>query len=193
MSGSVRVCDGSRARSNRSSSSAASRIGRSDLVVDEDATAGNGDACQLCCCQLRSRDVMERPPRAGEIERAILEGKVRRIPFDERHVRGRVAARVLQELRDDVDADHLANERRERQRKRPGAGAAVERTVVSARLDEGAELLPHHLDLSRGVLRNELGRRAEARANVLDVGLSHRSASFAPAGARSRCRRRARS
>ena len=153
---------------------------------------GCGDASELGNGRLRMRDVMERAPRAGEIERAGLERKLRRIPLDERDVVRRPFARPLEQLGDDVDADDLADERRQRECKRARAGPAVERALVSTRSHEGAKLLAHRLDLLLGVSRDALGRCTEARAHVVDVRpvrLRHRSPSCACGEARSRSHR----
>ena len=173
-SGSVRVCDGSRARSKRSSSNAASGSIGCDLIVDEHAAARSSHARQLGDRRLGVRDVVQRPPRAGEVERAGLERQLGRVALDERDVRRCVAAGSLQQLGDDVDADDLADERRQRERERSRARAAVDRTLVPGRSDEPPKLLAHRLDLTRGVFGDELGGGTEPCTYVVDVRLSHR-------------------
>ena len=58
--------------------------------------------------------------------------------LDERDVRqlyGALAG-VSQQLGHAIDADHLAHDRRQRQRERPGSGADVERALVPVREHE---------------------------------------------------------
>ena len=132
MSESARVCEGSRLRSKAFELGRGERVDRRDLVDDEHAPAGDDDARELGDHQLGPRDVVQRPQRADEVERAELEGQLRRVALDERHVREplRALPRLLEELRDDVDADDLAHVRRERERQRAGAAARVERPLV---------------------------------------------------------------
>ncbi len=60
------------------------------------------------------------------------------VALDEGDVRlpGGAVARELEQLRDTVDADHLAHERCERKRERACPGADVERPLVAARQHE---------------------------------------------------------
>ena len=165
------------------------RIDRGDLVVDEDTPARCRDPRELGDRRLWMRNVMQRAPRAGEIERARVEREVRRVTFDERDVLGRPFTGPLEELGDDVHAHDLTDERRQRECKRARTGPAVDRTLVSGRRDEGADLFAHGFDLLSGVIRDALGGRAEARAHVVDVRLRHRSPSCERGEARSRSRR----
>ena len=79
--------------------------------------------------ELGSRDVVQRARRAGEIERAALVRQRGRVRLDELDVRGRPLAALVDQLRDDVDADDLAHERRESDRER--AGADIERALLA--------------------------------------------------------------
>ena len=138
---------------------------------------------------------MQRAPRAGEIEGARLERKVRRVALDEHDVLRRAFASEPEQLGDDVDADDLADERRQCERQRARTGPAVDRPLISVRCDEGAQLLAYRLDLLPSVIRDALGRRPEARAHVIDVRarLRHRSPCGARVEVRSRFRTRAHS
>ncbi len=53
----------------------------------------------------------------------------------------RAQARLGEQLGRAVDADDLADMRRERERERACSGARVERTLVPRRLDEAADVL----------------------------------------------------
>jgi hypothetical protein len=136
---------------------------------------------------------MQGAPRAGEIERACVERKFRRVSFDERDVRGRTLTGTLEQLGNDVHANDLADERGKCECQCARTRPAVERTLVSTRGDECAELFAHGFELLLGVGRDTLGRRAEARTHVVDIRLRHRSPSFVLEEARSRFRRRCRS
>src|SRR5207247_966400 len=116
----------------------------------EDTSTRRSDPSKLRDGRLRVRNVMQRAPRAGEIERARLERKVRRVSLHERDVCRRVLAGPVEQLGNDVHAHDLTDERRERERERARTGPAVDRTLVSIRRDEGAELLAHGFDLLPG-------------------------------------------
>ena len=85
-----------------------------------------------------------------------------------------VLSRTLEQLRNDVDADNVAHERRQGQRERSRAGACVERVLVSARRDEGPHLLAHQLDLPLRMLDDEPGCR-RLRSDVVVTSPSARS------------------
>src|SRR5581483_3536241 len=105
------------------------RVGRSDLVDDEETPARARDAHELGENELRPRDVMERPERAREIEGAVVERQMLGVALDERHVPvvGGTFPRQLEQLGDPIDADDLAHDRREREGKRARAGTDVDR------------------------------------------------------------------
>ena len=84
---------------------------------------------------------MERPGGADEVERAGRERKLLGVGLDELGVLGRALSRLGEHLRDDVDADDLANERGEREREGPGAGADVERALLAGQGQEPGDLL----------------------------------------------------
>ena len=152
------------------------RVGRRDLIVDEDAPSGSRDARKLGEGALWVRDVVQRPARAREVEGAGVERQIRRVPLDERRIRRCVRPRPLEQLRDDVHTDDLTDERRQCERERPGTGAHVEGTLIAVRQHEGLELLAHHLHLLLCVFGDKVSRRAETCAHVVDVRLlSHRS------------------
>ena len=114
------------------------RVGRSDLVDDEEAPARARDAHELGENELRPRDVMERPERAREIEGAVVERQMLGVALDERHVPvvdGTFPGQ-FQQLGDPVDADDLPHDRREREGERARAGTDVDRALVTARENE---------------------------------------------------------
>ena len=95
-----------------------------------------------------------------------------------------MGARMLEQRRDDVDADHVAHERRDRECQRARAGADVEHPFVAERRHERPELLTHELDLLLGMLRDPFGRRTEASADLVGIRpLSHRRRCAARAAA----------
>ena len=105
---------------------------------------------------------------------------------------------TLEQLRDDVDADHFRDERCECKCERACAGADVERPLVATSDDERRQLLADELDLPLGVLGDAGGGRAEPRAHFVDVRsvrpcLRHRSRPAARAAGSSRSRTRSRS
>src|SRR4051812_26604594 len=71
-------------------------IDRRNLIVDEHMTPRHGDPHELGDRRLRMGNVMQHAPCAGEIERAGLERKVRRIALDEGDVLRRSLACPLQ-------------------------------------------------------------------------------------------------
>ena len=144
-------------------------IGR-DLVVHEDAASGLRDARQLGDRELRPADVVQRAPAAREVERAVLELERRRVPFEEARVGGRILARRREQLGDEVDADDLADERREGECERARARSRVEHALVAAeRREELRELLSQRVDLRARVRDERLGVLAEARAHRVVV------------------------
>ena len=116
---------GSRARSKRSSCDGGERVDGRDLVDDEHDPAGTGDANELGQRELGPRNVVERSQRAAEVELAVGERQRRGIAFAELDVRfaGGALPCFVEQLRDDVDGDDLADERREREGERARAGA----------------------------------------------------------------------
>jgi hypothetical protein len=171
------------------------RIGRRDLVVDKNPPAGRSHARKLRDRTLRARDVMQGPARTREVEGPRLERQGRHVALDKGHVFRCALARTLQQLGDDVNADHVAHQRREGERERSGARPGIEGVLLAAWLDERANLLTYQLDLPLGMLGDERRGCAEARTNLFGVRsrLRHRSPSCARGADRSRPRRRARS
>ena len=114
---SSRVCDGSRARSKRSSSIAVQRIDRRELVDHEQPAAGPRRARHLRENELGPRDVVQHGALADQVERAGLDVEVRDVSLPELDVRkaiARVFAATVEQLGDEIDADHFADARRER-------------------------------------------------------------------------------
>lgn len=139
-------------------------VGGGDLVGDEEAAARTRYSHQLGEHELGPRHVMKRPERAREIERGVVERQVLGVALYEGDVAmvGGSFPAELEQLRDPVDADDLADDRREGKRKRARAGADVDRALVSAREDErmhDAGKRGGALVLARGDLR---GRPCEA-------------------------------
>ena len=171
-SGSRRVCDGSRARSKRSSSKPGERVDRRDLVDDEHLPADADDAAELGDDELRARDVMERANAGREVERPVLERQMRGIGFHERHV-GEVLGGDLpagvEHLGHDVRRDDLPHERCGRERKPARAGAGIEHPLLAGRLEEPLDLRPQLLAAALLVLGHELRRRGEPRLRRLSV------------------------
>ncbi len=73
-----------------------------------------------------------------EVELGARESQRFTVSCDEPGVRQRAVPRELEQLRDAVDPDHLAHERRERKRERAGSRTDVESSFVAARPDEVA-------------------------------------------------------
>jgi hypothetical protein len=167
------------------------RVDGRDLVFHEDPASRPRHPDELGHGALGPGYVVKCPAGAGEVERAVLERKARRVPLDEGDVRGSERPRPLEQLGDDVYAHDLPDERRERQRERPGAGAAVECALVPTRNQERPKLVADELDLPLGMVGDALSCPAEARADFPEVGLSQRRAGSRAAG-RTRSRRRAR-
>jgi hypothetical protein len=81
---------------------------------------------------------------------------------DELDVRGRPLAALFDQLRDDVDADDLAHERRESDRERAGAGTDIERALLAGQRQQVAQPLLRRCRAAVLLLRDELSRLAEA-------------------------------
>ena len=118
------------------------RIHRRELVVDEHAAAGTRHARELRDGELGSAHVVQRAARAREIEREVLERQRRHVGLDERGVRRRIAPRGLEQLGNEIDADDLPDERREREGERARAGARVERALVAVAAASGSSAAP---------------------------------------------------
>ena len=122
------------------------RVDVAELVGEQDPPAGPGDARDLGHDELRPADVVEHAQAADEVEVPVRERKRLRVSQHERAPVRRVLARGGREvLLGGVDADDLADERRERVGERAGAAADVERALVTAErreqgLDPGLEL-----------------------------------------------------
>src|SRR5262249_55400691 len=76
----------------------------------------------------------------SQVEGAEREVEVRDVPLDESHVRRSGGAPALDQLRDELDRDHLANERRQREGEGAGAGSSVDRALVAPERHEVAYL-----------------------------------------------------
>ena len=130
--------------------------------------------------------MVQRPPRASEIERVVLERQSGRVALDEHRVRRCIRARGSEQLRDEVDADDVPDERRERQRQRSRAGAGVEHALVSAEgREERLQLLAQALDLTPRVRGNALGGLGEARAHGVVVAHASTTSRLARRGCES--------
>src|SRR5439155_26006111 len=147
------------------------RVGGRNLVDDEHVTARAGHAGELRDGELRPRDVVQRADAGGEVEGSLLEGKPRRVPLEEAHVREPAgpAAGLFEQLGDEIDADDLPHERSDRKGEGAGAGARVEDPLVAARLDERTHLLAQLFAAAFLPLGHERGRSGEAVANRLSV------------------------
>ena len=134
------------------------RVGRRDLVDDEQEPARSRHPGQLGDYELRPGDVMQRPQGAGQVEGRALEIELRRVALDEADVRRRLGPPSLDLLRNELDCDDLAHERRQREGERPRAGACVERALFATHRHElahpggelpGASLLERRDPVSR--------------------------------------------
>ena len=76
---------------------------------------------------------MQRARRRDQVEGGAVERQRGRVALDELDVRGRTLATLGEELGNEVDADDLAHERRQRDRQRARAGADVEGPLVPGR------------------------------------------------------------
>jgi hypothetical protein len=112
--------------------------------------------------ELGPRDVVQRACRADEVERAGPVRQPGRVRLDELDVRGRPLAALFDQLRDDVDADDLAHERRESDRERTRAGADIERALLARQRQQVAQPLLLRCRAAVLLLREELSRLAEA-------------------------------
>jgi hypothetical protein len=105
---------------------------------------------------------MERAVRTDEVEGRIRKRQSRPVSLDEIRIRQGARPRKLEELGHRVEPDYLAHERREGERERAGAGADVERALVSPRLGEIAHLFGKACRASVLPRRDALGRTGEA-------------------------------
>ncbi len=137
-SGRSRVWDGSRARSKRSSSRL--RIGSTSPSWSTRRILPPGRVTRASSATTSSgrRTWWSTRRQPDEVEVAVREGERLRVPGDERAVRRGVLARGGEVLLGGVDADDLADERRERVRERAGAATDVERALVAAQRGERA-------------------------------------------------------
>jgi len=74
-------------------------------------------------------------------------------------------AALFEQLRDDVDADHLAHERRQPDRERAGACADIERALLAGQGQQSAQTLPRRCHAAVMLLPDELSRLTEALPN----------------------------
>jgi hypothetical protein len=148
------------------------RVDRRELIDHEQAAAAARHARHLGEHELGAVDVVQHCTLADEVERLSREAEVRDVALDELHVRvvlARVLATEFEQLGDEIDADDVANVRRERERERTRAGADVEHDLVAARLDELRNALGQPGQAPQGRLGDALRIRAEARANGILV------------------------
>src|SRR5437762_13822077 len=111
--------------------------------------------------------MVQRPQRPGQVERTEGEVELRNVALDEGHVRRSDGAPALDQLRDELDRDDLANKRRQRESERAGAGARVEGALVAA---EGQEVAQLHGQLAGSALlqrRDPISRRREPSARCV--------------------------
>src|SRR4051794_21678573 len=113
-------------------------VGRRELIDDEQPAAPPGDPCELREHPLRMRDMVEGPQRCSEVERLVVERKGGRISLHELDVAElrRALATEREQLGNGVDADHLADDRRQGDREGSRRGSGVERTVAARREQE---------------------------------------------------------
>ena len=111
------------------------RLGRDDRV-DEAELVDEEDPRRRVVSRGRARRrrapgarVVEDAHAAGDVERSVLERQRGRVADEQLAVPGRELLPRREELRGEVDADDALDERRQRERERPGATAAVERTL----------------------------------------------------------------
>ena len=131
-SASTRVVDGSRARSKRFSSNAASGSTGAIWSTTSSSAAGLDHARQLGDQQLGATRVVQRAQRRGEVEREVVERQLLAVADDDLDVRRSVRSRPLGHRRVDLERDDLAHARRERVGERAGSGADVERALLAA-------------------------------------------------------------
>src|SRR6476659_10105426 len=115
---------------------AADRVDVAELVGEEDPAARSRHARDLAHDELGAADVVEHPEAPDEVEVAVGEGERLRVPGDERAARRGVLTRDGEVLLGGVDADHPADEGRERVRERAGAATDVEDALVPAQRGE---------------------------------------------------------
>ena len=176
---------GSRARSKRSIGYASSGSIGASWSITSTRPPGRATRASSANDELRPPDVMERPQRAREVERGILERQAGRVGLDEPRVGGSALARELEQLGNAIDAHDLPHERRQRECERARAAADVDRPLVAFGQDERLHLLGQ-----RG--RARVLERGHALGGPRETVLSHRRRRAARAWDRWRFRRRAR-
>ncbi len=97
--------------------------------------------------------MVEDPEAADEIEVAVVERQRLAVAGHERAVVGSVLARRGEVLLGGVDADHLADERRDRIRERARPAADVEHALVTAERSEQPRDLRRERGMSLGLER----------------------------------------
>ncbi len=157
------------------------RVGGRDLVDDEDAAAVPNHADELGQQTFGPGDVMERAERAAEVELAVAERKRQCVGLDEARVRRGSSPSLLEQLLDAIDADDLANVRRERDRERSCAAAEVDRPLVAA----GEHERVHALCELLGARVLQGGERVGGSSEAV---VSHRRRLAAHAPGPTRCR-----
>ena len=101
-----------------------------------------------------------------------LERQLRHVAFEELHVRellGAVGSPALDQLRNEVHADDLADVLGERERERACPGPDVEHTLVAVRLDELEEPLGQAGQPAEGGLGDEVRVLREPLADCIVV------------------------
>src|SRR5262249_55416388 len=111
--------------------------------------------------------------------RTELERQRGRLGLEKLDVLGRPLAAFVEQLGHEVDTDHLADERRQRDRQCPGTGADVERPLLPGQRQQGAQPLARLRGAPVLGLRDERGRLGEALA----CGIRHTSSIRGATGA----------
>ena len=156
------MCEGSRAVSNSWSVAAAVASSGASWSTTRTRPPGERDPRELGDDALGLRDVMERAVRAREVEGAVGKRQRRPVSLEKLGVRQGPRPGELEQLGHGVEPDDLAHERGEGERERARAGADVERSLVSAQLDEVAHLLREPLRAGVLVLRDALRGAGES-------------------------------
>src|SRR5262245_45112028 len=150
------------------------RVGRPELIRDEDAAARPRDARQLGDGELRPANVMQDSVAAAEIELRIAERQRHDVALEQPHVRGSRRTAGLEVLGVGVDADDLGHEGREREGQGARPAARVERDLVAR---ERREEVTHALgEVGRPLL---LQRQPQLETHAPSVAASERARSSA--------------
>ena len=167
----TRLVEGSRARSKRLSSIAASGSHGRELVDHQHRPSGAQDAVHLGQHELRPRDVVQRAAHADEIEfDPGSKGSAVASPSTSSTFAGTRLAPCSSISGDDVDADDRADERRQRDRELTGAGADVEGALLAVEGEQGCQPLPRRGNTTILVLGDRRCRFAKRFCTASDTG-----------------------